>query len=50
MRGQYLSGRYSKGEFNEPNLFLQFMFAYLLIIGKDYLKKMLKFIKVWKRY
>ena len=36
MRDQYIGREYSKREFDGPRKNLQFMSAYLLIIGKEY--------------
>lgn len=36
MRDQYIGRGYSKRELDEPRKNLQFMSAYLLIIGKEY--------------
>ena len=50
MRDQYIGRGYSKRDFDEPRKNLQFMSAYLLIIGKEYFVEIiLKLKNIQKR-
>ena len=49
MRDQYIGRGYNKREFDEPRKNLQFMSAYLLIMGKEYFVEIiLKFKNIEK--